>query len=83
MEFAHRAQFFTLDVMTELNTSEASGYLEQDRDVDKFVEANDKILPWGATIMAYPLLNTVMRSWPFSAMLGSDGDEVGWGVMIG
>lgn len=83
MELAHKAQYFTIDVMTELNSSEASGYLEQDKDVDGFIEVNDKFVPWVPTLMAYPAINTILRSWPFSALLGSDGDEVGFGRMIG
>ena len=69
--------------MTELNTSEASGYLEQDRDVDGFIEVNDTIIPWAPTMMSYPLINTLMRSWPLNAMLGgTEGGEVGFGRMI-
>ncbi|KAK3388471.1 cytochrome P450 [Sordaria brevicollis] len=83
MELAHKAQYFTIDVMTELNSSEASGYLEQDRDVDGFIEVNDKFVPWVPTMMAFPAVNNILRSWPFSTLLGSEGDEVGFGRMIG
>lgn len=82
MEFGHRAQFFTLDVVTSVTFGKPWGFLERDGDVESYLEVSESITPMFGVLGSLPWLVHVMHSWPLRRFLPSDGDRVGFGRLM-
>jgi hypothetical protein len=82
MEFSHRAQFFTLDVVTNVVFGEPFGFLKQDADVEKYIEMSEFMLPIIGILGTMPWLVHVMHAWPINKMMPGDGDKVGFGRLM-
>ncbi|KAK3346524.1 cytochrome P450 [Lasiosphaeria hispida] len=83
IDFAHRAQYFTLDVISYLGLGEAFGFLSNDKDMYDYVAINDSTFPIISVLLTIPWADGYMKSWPLNKMLPKDGDNVGFGMLIG
>ena len=83
IEFSHRAQYFALDVISDVGFGEAIGFLANDKDFYKYVETNDTFFPVLAVILNMPWLSRLMRTWPLSKAMPKEGDEYGLGPLMG
>ncbi|KAK3934715.1 cytochrome P450, partial [Diplogelasinospora grovesii] len=83
IEFAHKAQYFALDVISELGFGEAIGFLPNDKDMYRYVEINDTFFPVMAVILNMPWMDKYLKSWPLNMALPKEGDQVGFGRLMG
>ncbi len=83
VEFSHKSQYFALDVISELGFGEAIGFLSNDKDMYKYVEMNDSFFPVLAVLLNMPWLSRLLQSWPLNKALPKEGDEYGFGGMMG
>jgi len=82
MEFAHKAQYFTLDVISEAGFGAALGFLDNDTDMHQYIHLNDRYFPVLVFIMNFPALVQATRSWPLNAALPKESDTFGFGPMM-
>lgn len=82
MEFAHRGQFFTLDVVTNVAFGEPFGFLKKDGDVECYLETQEQMLPAFGILGSLPWLVHVMHTWPVNRMMPGEGDKVGFGRLM-
>jgi hypothetical protein len=83
VDFAPKAQFFTLDVISDLALGKPLGNLEADEDVSSYIKATEETFPMIVLLGAFPSLAKIFFSWPFSSLLPSDTDKVGMGKLMG
>lgn len=83
MEFAHKAQYFTLDVISEAGFGSAIGFLENDKDMHQYIHINDKFIPVAIATLNFPMLLRALRTWPLNAVLPKESDVNGFGPMMG
>jgi len=83
IEFAHKSQYFALDVISELGFGAALGFLSQDKDLYDYLEINDSYFPVLVLLSNMPWLGRLMHRWPLSCMLPKEGDRVGFGRLMG
>ncbi len=78
-DFGHKAQYFTLDVISSLAFGEPFGDVETDSDVHGYIQAMEEsmptiivttVMPWGMELLQMPI---------FKGMLPSEKDAVGVG----
>lgn len=82
IEFSHKSQYFALDVISDLSFGEAIGFLENDRDMYRYVETNDTVFPVLAVLLNMPWLSALLRTWPLSLAMPKEGDEAGLGRIM-
>lgn len=84
MDFAQIAQYFTLDVITELSLGQSFGYLENDEDVYAYVKTMEDNFPAMNFMSAVPALARMMRmQWFQKLALPTIKDKVGMGKVKG
>ncbi|KAH8895772.1 cytochrome P450 [Thozetella sp. PMI_491] len=83
MELSYKAQFFALDIITELALSEAFGFLVNDTDMYSFIEINDSYLGVLTTVMEVAWVDRLIRTWPLNKMLPKEVDDYGMGKLMG
>ncbi|KAK4153255.1 putative cytochrome P450 E-class, group I [Chaetomidium leptoderma] len=82
MEFGHRAQFYTLDVVTSATFGKPFGFLKKDGDVNKYLEITESMMPMFGILGALPQLVYVMHTWPFNYLMPGEGDKFGFGRLM-
>lgn len=82
MEFGHRAQFFTLDVVTSVTFGEAWGFLRRDGDVEKYLETTEAMIPMFGIFGSLPWLVLAVHAWPLSLAMPGEGDKIGFGRLM-
>jgi hypothetical protein len=83
VDFAPKAQYFTLDVISEIAFGEAFGNLEADDDLASYIKAAEETIPIIIFLTVSPWLVQIFFSWPFTYLLPSDKDTVGLGKLMG
>ncbi|ORY70305.1 cytochrome P450 [Pseudomassariella vexata] len=83
LQFFRKTSFFTLDVMGDISFGGAFGFLAEDRDLYRYNEIHDESLPVMNIISALPWMSNLVYRWPFRLMLPTEGDEVGFGRLMG
>lgn len=83
MEFAHKAQYFALDVITDIGFGEAFGFLANDKDMYQYLEINDKFLLVVVVLLELPLIDRVLRTWPINKLAPTVEDDYGMGKLMG
>jgi hypothetical protein len=83
MDFAQKAQYFTLDVISHLAFGEAFGYLEQDGDVFDYIKITKAYIPVMLTLANVPSLADILHSRLFRGSLPKESDKLGFGAFIG
>jgi hypothetical protein len=79
-DIARKAQFFTLDVITDLAFGEPFGDLATDSDVHNWIHELEKNLPILVQATNLPWVMGLMRHWPFRMLIPSEADNVGLGM---
>ncbi|TDZ27753.1 Cytochrome P450 monooxygenase lolP1 [Colletotrichum spinosum] len=82
VEFSHKAQYFALDVISELSFGEALGFLARDEDLYGYVALNDDVFPVLALVLNVPWIGIVMQHWPLSKFLPFSNDKYGFGKVM-
>lgn len=83
VDFAPKAQFFTLDVISELAFGKPLGNLENDEDLSSYIKAMEATFPMLVLVGAFPWLAKLFFMRPFRSLLPSDTDAVGMGKLMG
>jgi len=82
LDFAHAAMFFVLDVVSEVGWSEALGYVRNDKDMHRYIELNDTMLPILSPIVPIVWVLPIISTWPLSKLQPGEGDDVGFGKLM-
>ncbi|OCK80485.1 cytochrome P450 [Lepidopterella palustris CBS 459.81] len=84
MDLARKAQYFTLDVITQVAFGEAFGDLVNDEDMYKYIESTEEMLEIIILAAAVPVLNYMFTiQWLGNLVFPSDKDGTGIGKLIG
>ncbi|KAH7329439.1 cytochrome P450 [Stachybotrys elegans] len=83
MDFAQKAQYFTLDVISDLAFSHAFGYLEADDDLYDYVKLTRAYIPVMVTFANIPSLARMIQSPIFRGLLPKSTDKLGFGAFMG
>jgi hypothetical protein len=83
MDFAEKASYFTLDVISELAFGNAFGALEQNSDVYDYLKITKASLPAMMALADMPSLADVLHSRFFRGLMPSESDKLGFGALIG
>jgi hypothetical protein len=83
VQFFRKTSFFALDVIGDISFGDAFGFLNQDQDLYRYNEIHDESLPVMNIISTMPWLATILYRWPFNLLLPKEGDQVGFGRLMG
>ena len=83
VDFAPKASFFTLDVISDIALGKAFGNLEADKDVSSYIKTTEETFPMLVLLGSFPWLARVFFSRPMKSLLPSDTDTVGMGKLMG
>ncbi|KAH7192764.1 cytochrome P450 [Fusarium flagelliforme] len=83
VDLGRRAQFFTLDVISDLAFGEPFGFLETDSDVYKYIQITEETLPAVMVTTVIPWLVKILSSPLFKSVLPSEKDRLGFGKLMG
>ena len=78
-DFGRKAQYFTLDVITDLAFGKPFGDLSSDSDVYEYIRTQEENMPGIIVSTVLPWMLTILSSPLFKRMLPSDKDLVGIG----
>ena len=82
MEFGHRAQFFSLDVVTDITFGEPFGFLKKDGDVEHYIETQMAMIYVFGILGTLPWLLHVIHAWPINRLMPGEADKVGFGRLM-
>jgi len=83
LDFAEKTQFFALDAIGDVSFGGAFGFLAKDRDLFRYIEINESSLPVMNVVSVLPWLGRLVHKWPFRLMLPNEGDQLGFGRLMG
>ncbi|PSN69465.1 cytochrome P450 [Corynespora cassiicola Philippines] len=83
MDFAEKASFFTLDVISELAFGKAFGYMENDGDVYDYLKITKSFIPVMMVMANVPSLADLLQTRFLRGLLPSESDKLGFGAFIG
>ncbi|KAH7139474.1 cytochrome P450 [Dendryphion nanum] len=84
MDLGRKAQFFTLDVITQVAYGEGFGFLEKDQDLHAYIETTEEVVGWLTLFAVVPFLNAVLnRSWVKQKLGPGPDDKEGMGKLMG
>lgn len=78
-DFGHKAQYFTLDVISALAFGEPFGDIETDSDIYGYIRAMEESMPTIIVTTVMPWIMKLLQMPIFKGMLPSDKDPVGVG----
>ncbi|KAE9372687.1 cytochrome P450 [Stipitochalara longipes BDJ] len=83
MDLGFKAQFFTLDVISDLAFGKAFGYLEQDDDVFDYIKIIEQFIPAMLVMGNIPWLARLTHTRLFRGLMPKESDKLGFGAFIG
>ncbi|KAI4594437.1 hypothetical protein KJ359_008225 [Pestalotiopsis sp. 9143b] len=83
VQFFRKTSFFALDVIGDISFGDAFGFLNQDQDLYRYNEIHDESLPVMNIISTMPWIATILYRWPLNLLLPKEGDQVGFGRLMG
>jgi hypothetical protein len=83
LDFARKAQYFTLDVISSVAFGYPFGYLLQDSDVHDYIKTTEEVLPAVMLVTILPWINWVLQTRLMKSVLPSDRDPIGFGKIMG
>ncbi|KAE9376093.1 pisatin demethylase [Stipitochalara longipes BDJ] len=83
LDFGRKAQYFTLDVISDLAYREPFGYMETDSDLYDYTKIVESVFVTVAMVTIFPVLNRVLNLSIMKAILPSDKDPFGIGKIQG
>lgn len=82
LDFGRKAQFFTLDVITDLAFGDPFGFLPTDSDVYDYIRTTEESLPVFMVTTVLPWMIKIFGSPVFASILPSDKDVMGFGKVM-
>lgn len=82
-DFGRKAQYLTLDVISDVAFGEPFGFLATDSDVHGYIKTTEENLPAIIMVTVLPWLNWLLQSPILKALLPSDKDQLGLGKIMG
>ncbi|KAK1979162.1 cytochrome P450 [Colletotrichum cereale] len=82
-DFGRKAQFFTLDVISDLAFGKPFGFMESDSDVYEYIKTMEESLPMFMATTVYPWVIRLFASPLFRTLLPSEKDPLGFGKVMG
>lgn len=83
MDFARKAQYLTLDVISNLAFGNAFGDLDRDEDVHKYIEMLEEAGPTIILLSVLPLVRTLLSMPILKRLLPNPEDKIGFGKVMG
>ncbi|KAM7204219.1 Cytochrome P450 [Naviculisporaceae sp. PSN 640] len=83
LDLALQAHYYSLDSLGEIAYSRQLGFLQNDADMHKILETNEKVMPVMFVMSNFIGLGKHLKKWPLSLLLPRDGDQVGFGAIMG
>lgn len=83
VDLAEKTQFFALDAIGDVSLGEPFGYLARDEDLYNYNEINASSLPAMNVVSVLPWLTQIVHQWPLCLLLPREGDQVGFGRLMG
>lgn len=83
LDLARTAQYFTLDVITNVAFGRSFGYLETDSDVFEYIKMTEDNMPFIMVASVFPVIARVMQSPMFRSLMPSHKDKIGFGKFMG
>ena len=84
MDFAKIAQYFTLDVISDVAFGEPIGFLVKNEDLNGYCHVVEKALPTFEWLSVLPLVNQLFKlPWLKKTMMPSPKDKTGVGMIMG
>src|SRR5262249_46397576 len=82
-DFGRKAQYFTLDVISDIAYSEPFGCLESDSDILGYIQAVEANTPMSMFVSTMPGLNCILKSPIVKKFMPPDRDQLGFGRVMG
>ena len=82
-DMAEKTQFYALDVIGDISVGKPFGYLAEDKDLYDYNQINMTSLPAMNVVSVFPWLTKIIHKWPFCLALPREGDDVGFGRLMG
>jgi cytochrome P450 len=82
MDFALKAQYFTLDVISALAFGKPFGYLTQDEDLHDYIKITTAYIPFMVALGSVPWLADLLHSRLMRGLLPKESDKLGFGAFI-
>lgn len=84
MDFAHVAQYFTMDVLTDVAFSNPIGYLKQNADLFGYIKTVRAYMPILELQTNIPLINTILGNPVIRKVMAPTASDIfGMGKMMG
>lgn len=84
MDFSEKANFFTMDVITDLATGKPFGDLSEDKDLHDYMRTTAEAQPAYVLIGVLPSINRILQIPAIGKMVFPTAqDEIGMGKLIG
>ncbi|CAI4215918.1 unnamed protein product [Parascedosporium putredinis] len=83
LDFGRKAQYFTLDVISNVAFDEPFGFLDNDADIHRYIQTTEENLPAIILVSVLPWLNWALQSPLLKSLLPSEKDPIGLGKIIG
>ncbi|KAM0324813.1 hypothetical protein ACHAQA_007779 [Verticillium albo-atrum] len=82
LDFGRKAQYFTLDVITDLAFGNPFGFLETDSDIYDYIKTTEESLPVFMVTTVLPWMIKIFGSPVFASILPSEKDVMGFGKVM-
>lgn len=83
LDFGRKAQFLTLDVLSDVAYREPFGFLAKDSDLYGYVKVVESVFVAASMVTIFPILNWILSLPIMKAALPSDSDPLGIGKING
>lgn len=83
MDFGRKAQYFTLDTISDIAYRQPFGYMTADKDLFDYIDSVEKVFASALMVTIFPWLNWVLRLSILKAVLPSEKDPLGLGRILG
>jgi hypothetical protein len=83
IDFAQKAQFFILDIISDIASEGNLVILQKDKDMFSYIKTTEDTIPVMILIGALPWLAQILHSRLFKSLLPTDKDVYGLGKVMG
>ncbi len=83
LDFGRKAQYFTLDVISDVAYREPFGFMETDSDLYDYTKIVESVFVAAAMVTIFPWINWILNLSIMKAVLPSDEDLLGIGKIQG
>ncbi|OLN85878.1 Pisatin demethylase 19 [Colletotrichum chlorophyti] len=82
-DFGRKAQYLTLDVISDLAFGEPFGFIETDSDVHEYIQTTEKSAPFFMMSTVFPWVMKIFATPLLKPLLPSETDSLGFGKVMG